>query len=385
MSKTARQLTEKLAERGMTHADSQMTEGLQRAFYGAAFDESKHKRDEEGKFAAQEASGKAHEATKATAPGSHHQSSQAALQRSQRGESDFAANNHKATAEKHRHLAKQAAGGNAPSLADRDLNTKAAEAHELAAKLHSGGAGVGNESSDMESRPRRSAPSDANPAEASKKAHAASEIANRENTPESHKAARQAHIVAARHYEFNSPEHIEHSAKAHEHEDKLAGGGQQPPADTESPTPPEPPSANGRVPRRYPPEALRSANEGYGFHGETYRHMERLGIPEQHRNEQAHQKFMQMASEIAQAFNIKPEVARDFLDSRMGRHFGDAFYGGRDTTGLARKSVISTFGNEAKAQKFFEQLAEGTAPGLMQIPETKPGQSSHERRFGPKK
>lgn len=76
--------------------------------------------------------------------------------------------------------------------------------------------------------------------------------------------------------------------------------------------------------RLHKSQALPTKNEGYGFHGAMRGDSGGLG------KDQAAQRFAAVSSHLQTVHGLSPHEARDFLDSRMGRHLGDEIGGTKD-------------------------------------------------------
>lgn len=66
--------------------------------------------------------------------------------------------------------------------------------------------------------------------------------------------------------------------------------------------------------------SLPSRNHGWGFYGEARRSTDGDEA-------EAGRLFALVAAYLIRWFKLRPTVARDFLDSRCGRHFADALLG----------------------------------------------------------
>jgi hypothetical protein len=114
------------------------------------------------------------------------------------------------------------------------------------------------------------------------------------------------------------------------------------------------PAAEGETAgRKENRDQYRSKNEGYGFHGAIYDHSEG-----ETSNESAHQKFIDAAQEIAKKHDLTPEQARDFLDSREGRHIGDQMKGSQDTIHQAMENYFGGKTPEQRVKRVNKRMGE---------------------------
>lgn len=80
-------------------------------------------------------------------------------------------------------------------------------------------------------------------------------------------------------------------------------------------------------------------NEGYGAWGEFYsQYQNDHPNDEEHAGAYAEQQFHEAGQALVDAFKVPPDAARDFLDSRMGRHLVDRTTFGEDIPTAARSN-----------------------------------------------
>ena len=139
---------------------------------------------------------------------------------------------------------------------------------------------------------------------------------------------------------------------------------------------------------------IKTANEGYGYHGEAYLHSQRENPSADHMKA-ADDYFDTVASELISAGHFKTnDEARDFLDSTIGRHLADNIGIGKSVSKVSWKGGIDGAVKDYKKRMKMQNMRDsgedrvvnaGTSEGVRKSWETrKRGGGVQEPSMGPK-